>query len=1314
MTAVGLNPPGKTGTVAAGVDDDDDGPASSGSVEETREISRAPSLGTTEDVVDFGDMPPVESDPARLDRYEIVQRLGKGAMGTVFEAVDPKASTPIAIKSVSRLSPEALLRFKHEFRRIAEFRHPNVVQLHHLHHEGSRLYFTMELIRGVDFITWLCGERLPDVSQRRPCRDYDKLRGALRQLAEGVHAIHGAGLLHRDIKPQNVLVTNEGRVVLLDFGLVFSQHESIDLGMTDDDAVLGTPLYMSPEQADGGTKLGPPSDWYGVGELLYQALTGRTAYQGKGMLALLAAKQEDRPAAPSTLVVGIPEDLEALCMALMERNPQRRPTGEEVLRRLAPEAGASASGSLDGVPRPVDPAGTGVTTAIFLGREAEFTRLQRAAAATRRDRPVVVMVHGHSGMGKTALVRRFLHQVAREPGTVVLAGKCSERESIPYKALDSVMDNLYAYLRRLPASELAALMPRDPQAVARLFPVLRSIPAILDARGRDDLGLDPMQARRRAFKALRELWGRIADRNRFIVHVDDLQWTDLDSAVLIDALLRASDAPPMLFVGSYRSGADRGDGPLARLVRELYDDPRIDAHQAIPVGPMSHEDAVHLALGMLGERSKRHRALADEVAREAEGSPFFVGELVRYARRHTDGGEMPVTDSGSSVSLESVIRQRLAGLPPAARRLLEVIAVAGGSVSQGIALGVAMGERPDHDALSRLRAESLVRAHGTRDEDPVEIYHDRIRETTLRHIERSQLSEIHLALGRALESSGDADAVALSHHFRQAGEAQRATKHTIDAAEQAEAALAFDRAAELYRAALELHALSPEEVPELEARLAEALANGGRLYDSAKAYLRASRDGQDREHLEWTRRAAERLLSSGHSEEGRVALQTVLASVGVSLPRSNGRAIASVLRSKAVLAMRGLRYTLRKAAEIPKQQLEQLDACWTASRGLVYTDGIVGFDFHLRHLRLAVRCGEPVRLSRALAVEAHMAAIMAGDPKLDRAMALIEQAEKLAEEAKSAQARGFVVECRGHVWMAVGHWPNALEDLDLATAIFREQCTGMAQELSYCDAHGALCLLFMGRVREVTERAQRLLRESQDRANPYVEGYARGLLGNVGFLAPDKVDEAENQLAVYRREAPRRFEAHKMNYAFQTAALRRYVGDAAGAWQVCEGDFPEIKKLSVLSSAFAKAEFLLWRGACAVAGATMAAEPRPLLAEAHRNAARLLKHPSVFARAYGHLTRAGAVALQGDRDATVADLRKAIELAASRQMASFESAAKERLAAIVGGTEAEVLQAEARQYWQREGILRPERFTEMAAPGFVRRASLALSGVPDR
>ncbi|MCH9680940.1 MAG: hypothetical protein K0V04_05875, partial [Deltaproteobacteria bacterium] len=417
----------------------------------------------------------------------------------------------------------------------------------------------------------------------------------------------------------------------------------------------------------------------------------------------------------------------------------------------------------------------------------------------------------------------------------------------------------------------------------------------------------------------------------------------------------------------------------------------------------------------------------------------------------------------------------------------------------------------------------------------------------------------------------------------------------------------------------------------------------------------------------------------------------------------NGRAIASLLRHRLALGVRGISIRVREPDQISAADLERLDACWTASRGLVYTEGILGADFHVRHLRLALRCGEPLRLSRALAIEAHMQAILGADKKLDRAHELLADAEALAEQARSPSARGMVVEARGHVWISVGHWPKAFADLERATTIFREQCTGMTQELSYCEAHGALCLFFMGRVRELARRVPRMLKESRDRANPYVEGYARGLLGNVVLLAPDRVEEAEEQLAIYRREAPRHFEAHKLNYVAQGAALRRYVGDAAGAWEVCEQDYPDVKKLTVLSAALARAEFQLWRGACALAGASVASDPAARLREAQHQASKLLKHRSVFARAYGHLTRAGAAALVGDEDTAVTDLWRAIELARSRSMAAHVAAAQRRLAAIVGGSEAEALLATSDEYMQREGVARPDRFTDMVAPGFVRR-----------
>ncbi|MEX1369380.1 MAG: protein kinase, partial [Nannocystaceae bacterium] len=636
--------------------------------EETREVLRAPSLGTTEDVIRPGQPTDDAPDPVRLGRFDIVQRLGKGAMGVVYEAIDPRTRNVLAIKSVSRLNPEGLYRFKQEFRSLVKFQHPNVVSLHELHLEGDRLFFTMELIHGVDFITWLCGPWLsPDSPRRRPCRDYPRLLDALRQLAEGVHAIHQGGILHRDIKPSNVLVSGEARVVLLDFGLVRQHDINVDLGVTDDGAVLGTPLYMSPEQALG-ERLGPPSDWYGVGEMLYQALTGKTPFQGKGMLALLAAKQDETPPAPSTVVSGIPPKLEELCVDLLEHDPAQRPTGEEVLQRIAALEMDGERLDGDGVPTSVDPSTSGAS--LFLGRELEHQALTQAAQATRRGRPVVVLVDGVSGMGKTALVQRFLDGCARDPDTVLLTGKCSERESIPYKALDSVMDTLCVHLRGLAnPAEVASLLPRDPRAVARLFPVLLSIAAVAESPERDELGLDPAQARRRAFGALRELLGRIADRNRLVIHIDDLQWTDLDSAILLDAILRDADAPPMLVVAAFRTGADHGNDPLARLVDELQRDARVDVRR-IHVGPMSRAEAADLALRMLGDRSKRHRTLAEEVAREAEGSPFFVGELVRYARRVAEQSEITLSESDSSVSLDSVIPHRLGSLPDPAPRLL--------------------------------------------------------------------------------------------------------------------------------------------------------------------------------------------------------------------------------------------------------------------------------------------------------------------------------------------------------------------------------------------------------------------------------------------------------------------------------------------------------------------------------------------------------------------------------------------------------------------------------------------------------------------
>src|SRR5688572_5909854 len=132
--------------------------------------------------------------PERLGRYEIVRLIGRGAMGAVYEATDGESRTHIAIKAIRGMSPEGLYRFKQEFRALSRLQHRNVVSLFELALDGDRMFFTMELIRGHTFIGHVCGD--PVEGRHHPCRDWDRLRGALRQLAAGVHAIHRGGFLH--------------------------------------------------------------------------------------------------------------------------------------------------------------------------------------------------------------------------------------------------------------------------------------------------------------------------------------------------------------------------------------------------------------------------------------------------------------------------------------------------------------------------------------------------------------------------------------------------------------------------------------------------------------------------------------------------------------------------------------------------------------------------------------------------------------------------------------------------------------------------------------------------------------------------------------------------------------------------------------------------------------------------------------------------------------------------------------------------------------------------------------------------------------
>lgn len=1256
----------------------------SSSIQTHEPSSTSADLSTTQLGSAPGDVNQIdETAPTRLGKYHILAKIGRGAIGTVYKATDGVNPHPLAIKSVRGVSPESLYRFKREFRTLAKIRHRNVVSLYELALEDDCMYFTMEYINGCNFIEHVCGPPLDPASGLQPCTDFARLKQALAQLVRGVQAIHRAGFMHRDIKPSNVLVSRQGRVVLLDFGLVRDLDLDRLVGITAEGAVLGTPLYMAPEQA-AGDKTTLASDWYSVGEILYQALTGRAPYAGLSMLSLLSAKKEGRLQPPSELNPAIPHSFERLALDLLARDPDQRPNGDEILLRM----GAT---SLD-----ISTEDSGAS--LFLGRETELKALRHALHHVDTRRPVVVLIEGASGIGKSALVERFI-DTAREPQTVVLSGRCSERESIPYKALDSVLDHLSTHLHLLGSiDQLRAVLPRDVHAIARLFPVLLGVPAIAMSPRRERVEFEPTEARKRGIDALRELFGRIADTHRLIVFIDDLQWADPDSLSLLDAMFRHPNAPPMLLIATHRAGALERNPSLARFAADLRTiEPTIPVH-TIQVGPIPTRQAAELARHLLGDAFRNPDGLADKIAVESEGSPFFVFELARHTLRQA---VVAAPNDPNVVSLEDVIARRVASLPSAARQVLDAIAVADGELPSDIALNVAKVSDPQ--TLSHLRAERFIRSTIGRG---LEIYHARIHDVALSLLPTAERQPLHLRIARALESAGLADEVKLSHHFRKAGKPELACQHTLAAAEQAAKALAFAHSAELFRSALDLHALPEDRVPEIEAKYGEALAHAGQLHESAAAFRRAADHPEAKFEAEWRRRAAEQLLAAGIVDEGTQALRDALRVVGLELPRTKLGAFTTLVTTRALLSVTPRSVAIRPPETIKSTDLQRLDAMWTAAQGLTYLDHLNGLVFHARHLRLALRCGEPFRIARAFAAEAQLSMVISPEAKRTRASQLLDEAEALAEQADIPFARGFVAQSRGHVALFLGQFRQSVDELDRSIRIL-QHVNGASPEVSHCQAHKVIVLEYLGRVRQLAQHANTLLRDALDRTNPYVEGFARSTLAHLVLLAADRTDEAEQHLDAYDSEPIQKFQAHRLNYSRIRAAYYRYVGNVEQGWAFTESAYPEVNRLELMRAQWVRAELFFWRASAAVAAATRSADPEPLLRIGNDAARQLLAFPSSYVRGYGHLTKASTASLQQQTDVATSHLRQAVTAFERHEMRAMLAASKNRLADLLGGTEAELLREECQQFFQEENILRPDRFTNMLAPGFVRPDRLA-------
>lgn len=256
----------------------------------------------------------------RLGRYQLRRVLGRGGMGIVYEAWDTQAHRRVALKTLHGAAADGTSqeRFLREAKAAARLRHPGIVTVLDIDFEQGRHFFTMEFVDGESLDRRLKSAR---AARDLPLRERVEL---VAQIAEALGAAHRAGIIHRDVKPSNILLTGDGRALLSDFGLAGDAQGEDPERITLAGVVLGTPQYVSPEQAVGGSRRAvPASDVYSLGCVLYRVLSGRLPFEGEGTSVIEAAVRSEAPLL-RTQNPGIPEALEAIVARCLRKDPGDR------------------------------------------------------------------------------------------------------------------------------------------------------------------------------------------------------------------------------------------------------------------------------------------------------------------------------------------------------------------------------------------------------------------------------------------------------------------------------------------------------------------------------------------------------------------------------------------------------------------------------------------------------------------------------------------------------------------------------------------------------------------------------------------------------------------------------------------------------------------------------------------------------------------------------------------------------------------------------------------------------------------------------
>ncbi|QRO03027.1 AAA family ATPase [Archangium violaceum] len=692
--------------------------------------------------------------------YKILGALRATGLNALFQGVREADGLPVIIKTPATPSsgPRERERYRREYGILRRLRDVSgVVQPYSHEQVHERPVLLMERVEGQP-LTDLVGQPL----------EVPRFLELALLLATNLAEIHRHGVIHKDIKPANIIIEPTGRTRFIDFGGATLQRVE-HLEAAPAPLIEGTLAYMSPEQTGRMNRLVDyRTDFYSLGVTFYELLTGSCPFQARDALEWFHAHMAQHPRPPHELLPSIPPSLSAIVMKLLAKTAEERYQSAEGLKAdLEKCREGMRQGTLEVFPLGARDVPLRLTLPQRLyGREAQVSTLLEGFERVRHGgRAELMLVRGYSGIGKSSLVQELHKPVVQRRG-FFLSGKFEQfQRDIPYATLARAIRGLVQQLLGGSDTELARWRERLQEAwgdqgrrMVELVPQLELIAGKQPAVE----ALPPSETRSRFNQVFREFLGVFATpEHPLVVFLDDLQWADTASLQLLQHLLTHPETPPLLLLGAYRDNEVSPSHPLMLTLAALA---RAGARVTdLQLEPLSQEQVEQLVADALPGAGREVVVPLSELVREKTGgNPFFLnqlmlaldqdGLLVRTAEGGWKWNAEGVRAMGYSDNVVDFLVGKLRQLPGEVRRLLNLAACVGHVFS--LSMLRTLSEMADvgevEQGLGPALQEGLLMRGGP---EQYRFLHDRIHQAAHALLSEEERKVIHLRIGRAMLES---------------------------------------------------------------------------------------------------------------------------------------------------------------------------------------------------------------------------------------------------------------------------------------------------------------------------------------------------------------------------------------------------------------------------------------------------------------------------------------------------------------------------------------------------------------------------------